>query len=81
MARAAQNKFETAYALRVRAEAIRAIADRLAEDDYRNFLRDLARDFEKQAEAAADRGRLKLDRDFALAREKISKRRCLDPRA
>ena len=62
MGRATRNNFETVQALQNRANAVRAIADRLARDDHRNLLWTVAEELETEAKTAAYRATLKLNR-------------------
>ena len=48
-------RFETACALQERADAVRAIADGMDLDNYREFLRIIAREFEMKAKSAGYR--------------------------
>ena len=69
MARAIRNSFETVQALQIRANGVRAIADRLPRADHRNFLWTVAEELEAQAKTAAYRATLKLNRVRDLRRE------------
>jgi hypothetical protein len=75
MGRIFKNKFDTADILQKRAEAVRAIAESLAEDDQRKLLRAVAEDFEMRAQTVTYRARLKLQADFERACEKIAGQR------
>jgi hypothetical protein len=72
-------RFETARALQERADAVRAIADGMDHDSYREFLGIVAREFEMKAKSAGYRATYRAKQNGKESAEPHSERQTAEP--